>query len=175
MSLSLGAWFWSWNTQAAFIFVLQSQPAGASTVLCKLHHILNLISRGSWACLVCLCVSVHLPLLLSPSLVTASPIAFLHLASVAHTWWVDMCKSYKLCEVGKGVYVGRRNHSCTLFPNSTCQLFSKTLHCQRHFIVTGYLTGDFWIDFSTEHCKMTYWFSVFIGISAFPNNLPVSF
>lgn len=36
-------------------------------------------------------------------------------------------------------------------------------------MVMGYLTGDFLIDFSTER------FSVFIGISAVPNNLPVSF
>lgn len=110
-----------------------------------------------------------------PSPFTSSPMLFLHLAGVAHTWQVDMCKTYKVCEIGKGVCVGRRNHSCTLFPNSTCQLFSKTLHCPRRFMVTGYLTGDFWIGLSTEHCKMTYWFSVFIGISTFPNNLPVSF
>lgn len=164
--LSLGTWFWSWNTQATFIFVLHSQPAGKFTVLCKLHNIFSLISRRSRVCM----VFVHLPLLLSFPTYFLPHTIFAPSQCAYHTWQVDMCKSYKLCEIGISVYVGRRNHSCTLFPNSTCQLFCKTLHCQRHFMVTDYLTGDFWIHFSAEHFKITYWFLVFIGVSAFPNN-----
>ena len=153
MSLSLGAWFWSWNTGVGFIFLLYSCLAGRYTVICKLCDIFSLISGGNQACVVSLTVS--LCPFTSPSLLPIYSLLHIIFARSQFCWCLTdrwTCIKVTSCVEYRSAW----DACCAHGGHSTCWLFGKALDCQRHFTATDCLTGGSLIDFSTEHFKMTY-------------------